>query len=50
MRRQDRAANMKFFGAEHAAFSKEAAELLMETGISKALPDMGKLADTRFIR
>jgi NitT/TauT family transport system substrate-binding protein len=50
LRWQDRAANMKFFGGEHAAFSKEAAELLMEAGIIKALPDMGKLADTRFIR
>jgi NitT/TauT family transport system substrate-binding protein len=50
LRWQDRAANMKFFSGEHAAFSKEAAELLMEAGIIKALPDMGKLADTRFIR
>src|SRR6188474_3689427 len=30
LRWQDRAANQKFFSAEHAAFSKEAAELLME--------------------
>ncbi|MFC5500557.1 ABC transporter substrate-binding protein [Caenimonas terrae] len=49
LRWQDRAANAKFFAGEHAAFSKEAAELLMEAGIIKSLPDMGKLADTRFL-
>ncbi len=49
LRWQDRAANQKFFAGEHAAFSKEAAELLMEAGIIKSLPDMGKLADTRFL-
>ncbi len=49
LRWQDRAANAKFFAGEHAAFSKEAADLLMEAGIIKALPDMGKLADTRFL-
>jgi NitT/TauT family transport system substrate-binding protein len=50
LRWQDRAANQKFFAAEHAAFSKEAADLLMEIGIIKQLPDMAKLADTRFIK
>jgi len=50
LRWQDREANQKFFAAEHAAFSKEAAELLMEAGIIKALPDMTKLADTRFLK
>ena len=50
LRWQDRGANMKFFSGEHAAFSKEAAELLMEAGIIKSLPDMGKLADTRFLK
>jgi len=50
LRWQDRAANQKFFSGEHAAFSKEAAELLMEAGIIKSMPDMGKLADTRFIK
>jgi NitT/TauT family transport system substrate-binding protein len=49
LRWQDRAANQKFFSGEHAAFSKEAAELLMEAGIIKQLPDMSKLADTRFL-
>ena len=50
LRWQDRTANLKFFSGEHAQFSKEAAELLMEAGIIKQLPDMGKLADTRFIK
>ena len=50
LRWQDREANQKFFAGEHAAFSKEAAELLLEAGIIKQLPDMGKLADTRFLK
>ncbi|HRI18078.1 MAG TPA: ABC transporter substrate-binding protein [Burkholderiaceae bacterium] len=49
LRWQDKAANQKFFAGEHAAFSKEAADLLLEMGIIKQLPDMSKLADTRFI-
>ena len=50
LRWQDRAANQKFFAGEHAAFSKEAGDLLLEAGIIKALPDMSKLVDTRFIK
>jgi len=50
LRWQDRAANQKFFAGEHAAFSKEAADLLLEVGIIKAIPDLTKLADTRFIK
>jgi NitT/TauT family transport system substrate-binding protein len=50
LRWQDRAANQKFFAGEHAAFSKEAADLLLEAGIIKAVPDLTKLADTRFIQ
>lgn len=50
LRWQDRAANQKFFAGEHAAFSKEAADLLMEIGIIKTMPDMSKLADTRFLK
>ena len=41
---------LKFFAGEHARFSKEAAGLLLEAGIIKALPGMSKLADTRFIQ
>jgi NitT/TauT family transport system substrate-binding protein len=50
LRWQDKAANQKFFAGEHAAFSKEAADLLLEAGIIRQLPDMSKLADTRFIQ
>lgn len=50
LRWQDRVANQKFFAGEHAAFSKEAADLLMEIGIIKQLPNMARLADTRFIK
>lgn len=50
LRWQDRAANRKFFAGEHAAFSKEAAELLLEAGIIRQIPDLSKLADTRFIQ
>ena len=50
LRWQDREANQKFFAGEHAAFSKEAADLLLETGIIKQIPDLAKLADTRFLK
>jgi NitT/TauT family transport system substrate-binding protein len=50
LRWQDREANRKFFAGEHAQFSKEAAELLLEVGIIKQIPDLSKLADTRFIQ
>ena len=50
LRWQDRAANQRFFAGEHAQFSKEAADLLLEMGILKTLPDMSKLADTRFLK
>ena len=50
LRWQDRAANQKFFAGEHLAFSKEAADLLLEVGIIKQIPDLTKLADTRFIK
>ncbi|HPT55270.1 MAG TPA: ABC transporter substrate-binding protein [Casimicrobium sp.] len=50
LRWQDKAANQKFFSGEHAQFSKEAADLLLEAGIIKSIPDLSKLADTRFIK
>ena len=50
LRWQDRAANQKFFAGEHQQFSKEAADLLLEIGTIKQLPDMSALADTRFIK
>lgn len=50
LRWQDRAANQKFFAGEHAQFSKEAADLLLDVGIIKQIPDLSKLADTRFLK
>ncbi|HNK16997.1 MAG TPA: ABC transporter substrate-binding protein [Piscinibacter sp.] len=50
LRWQDKAANQKFFAGEHAQFSKEAADLLLEIGIIKQVPDLKSLADTSFIK
>jgi NitT/TauT family transport system substrate-binding protein len=50
LRWQDREANQKFFAGEHAAFSKEAADLLLEIGVIRSMPDLSKLADTRFLK
>ena len=50
LRWQDRAANRKFFAGEFQQFNKEAADLLLETGIIKQVPDLNTLADTRFIQ
>jgi NitT/TauT family transport system substrate-binding protein len=50
LRWQDKAANKAFFAGPHAAFSAEAADLLLELGIIKAKPDMAALVDTRFIQ
>ena len=50
LRWQDRAANQKFFAGEHAEFSKEAAQLLLEAGIIKSIPDLTKLTNTSFIK
>jgi NitT/TauT family transport system substrate-binding protein len=50
LRWQDKAANQKFFAGEHQAFSKEAAELLLEVGIIKSIPDIASIVDTRFIK
>jgi len=50
LRWQDREANRKFFAGEHAAFSREAADLLLEAGIIRQIPDLSKLADTRFLQ
>ena len=50
LRWQDREANQTFFAGEHAQFTKEAADLLLEIGILKTMPDLSKLADTRFLK
>jgi NitT/TauT family transport system substrate-binding protein len=50
LRWQDGAANRTFFTGEFPPFNKEAADLLLETGVIKQIPDLTKLADTRFVQ
>jgi NitT/TauT family transport system substrate-binding protein len=50
LRWQDQAANKTFFTGEFVTFNKEAADLLLEIGVIKAIPDLSKLADTRFVQ
>ena len=50
LRWQDKAANQKFFAGEFATFSKEAADVMLEAGVIKAIPDLSQLADTRFVQ
>lgn len=46
----DREANKKFFNGEIQAFNKEAADLLLEIGVIKAIPaNMNSLFDTSFL-
>ncbi len=49
LRWQDKAQNKTFFTGEFKTFSKEAADLLLEIGVIKQIPDLSKLADTRFV-
>jgi NitT/TauT family transport system substrate-binding protein len=50
LRWQDRQANQKFFTGEFATFSKEAADLLLEIGIIKSIPDLSKLVDPKYVQ
>ncbi len=50
LRWQDRAANQRFFAGEWQRFTKEAADLLLEIGIIKSIPDLNAIVDTRFIK
>ena len=50
LRWQDKAANQKFFAGELQAFSKEAADLLLEVGIIKQIPKIEDIVDTSFIK
>src|SRR5437868_8406760 len=50
LRSQDKAANQKFFAGEFQAFTKEAADLLLEIGIIKSVPKIDDLVDTSFIK
>src|SRR3954465_15070736 len=50
LRWQGRDENKKFFAGDFQAFSKEAAELLLEIGVIKQIPDLTKIVETRFIQ
>jgi NitT/TauT family transport system substrate-binding protein len=50
LRWQDKAANKAFFASEFQSFNREAADLLLELGIIKTVPDLGKIVDTRFLQ
>jgi NitT/TauT family transport system substrate-binding protein len=50
LRWQDKAANQKFFAGEFRAFTKEAADLLLEIGIIKSIPKIDDIVDTSFIK
>lgn len=50
LRWQDKAANKAFFTGDFKTFSKDAADLLLEAGVIKQIPDLDGLADTRFIQ
>jgi NitT/TauT family transport system substrate-binding protein len=50
LRWQDKAANQKFFVGDFQAFNKEAADLLLEIGIIKAIPNIDDLYDASFIK
>ncbi len=50
LRWQDRAANRKFFAGELQAFSKEAADLLLEMGVIRKVPDLNAIIDASFIQ
>jgi NitT/TauT family transport system substrate-binding protein len=50
LRWQGRDANRKFFSGELQAFSKEAAEVLLEAGIIKKIPDIDAIIDTSVVK
>jgi NitT/TauT family transport system substrate-binding protein len=50
LRWQDKAANQKFFTSDFLAFNKEAADLLLEIGVIKAIPKIDDLFDASFIK
>src|SRR6266566_3599383 len=50
LRWRDKAANQKFFAGDFQAFTKEAADLLLEIGIIKSIPKTEDLFDASFIK
>ena len=50
LRWQDREANRKFFAGELQQFSKEAAEVLLDAGIIKTVPNIDSIIDASFVK
>jgi len=50
LRWQDRDANRRFFSGEIQQFSKEAAEVLLEAGIIKSVPNIDSIIDASFVK
>lgn len=50
LRWQDKASNQKFFAGEIQAFMKEAADLLLETGVIKSIPKLDDIVDASFVK
>jgi NitT/TauT family transport system substrate-binding protein len=50
LRWQDKEANKAFFASEFHSFNREAADLLLELGIIKTVPELSKIVDTRFLQ
>ena len=50
LRWQDREANRRFFAGELQQFSKEAAEVLLEAGIIKTVPNIDSIIDASFVK
>ena len=50
LRWQGRDENRKFFAGELQAFSREAADLLLESGIIRKIPDLDSIIDASFVK
>ena len=50
LRWSDKATNQKFFAGEIQAFMKEAADLLLETGVIKSKPNLDAIVDASFVK
>lgn len=47
---QDKAANQKYFAGELQAFMKEAAEIQLEAGVIRKVPDLNAMVDASFVK
>lgn len=47
---QNKAQNQEFFAHDFGSFNKEAAQILLDAGVIRKVPNLSTLADTQFIR